>query len=260
MTPPPPLYGLHGRVALVTGGTSGIGKACVERLRAEEMVVAFTGRNEERGRAVAAATGAVFLACDARDRAGSDHSVAEALRIGGRLDLLVANAGIIFGGTIEATPEPAFRELVEVNLTAVFRHARACFAAMRDQGGGSIVVLASDTAIRGAHEIPAYSVTKAGALAVAELFAAEGAPHGVRANAVCPGDVVPGVQATPEGHDEHAEDPAGWTLPPSGRFGTGADVAALVAWLASDESSHMTGAALRIDGGMGAAMRAVTRV
>jgi NAD(P)-dependent dehydrogenase (short-subunit alcohol dehydrogenase family) len=246
-------------VALVTGGTSGIGKACVERLRAEEMVVVFTGRDEQRGRAVAASTGAVVIACDARDRAGSDRSVAEALRIGGRLDLLVANAGIIFGDTIEATPEPAFRELVEVNLTAVFRYARACFQPMRDQGGGSLVVLASDTAIRGAHELPAYSVTKAGALAVAELFAAEGAPYGIRSNAVCPGDVVPGVQATPAGHSRHAEDASTWTLPPSGRFGTGEDVAALVAWLASDESSHMTGAALRIDGGMGASMRALTR-
>lgn len=259
MTPPPPLYGLHGRVALVTGGTSGIGRACVERLRAEEMVVVFTGRDEVRGRAVAAATGAVFLRCDARDRAGCDRSVDEAVRIGGRLDLLVANAGIVFGDTIEATPEPAFRELVEVNLTAVFRYGRACFSPMRDQGGGSIVVIASDAAVRGVHELPAYSATKAGALAVAELLAAEGAPHGIRANAVCPGDVVPGIQATPAGHAEQAEDPSGWTLPPSGRFGTGSDVAALVAWLASDESSHMTGATLRIDGAMGAAMRALTR-
>lgn len=259
MSPPLPLYGLHGRVALVTGGTSGIGKACVERLRAEEMVVVFTGRNEERGAAVAAATGAIFLPCDARDRAECDRSVGETLRIGGRIDVLVANAGIVYGDTIEATPEPAFRELVEVNLTAVFRYSRACFAPMRDQGGGAMVVIASDAAIRGVHEIPAYSATKAGALAVAELFAAEGAPHGIRANAVCPGDVVPGIQATPEGHEAHAEDPAGWMLPPSGRFGTGEDVAALVAWLASDESRHMTGASLRIDGGMGAAMRSLTR-
>ena len=122
-----------------------------------------------------------------------------------------------------------------------------------------MVHIASDTGIRGIHEIAAYSVTKAGAVAVSELFAAEGAPHGIRANAVCPGDVVPGVQATPAGHPDHAEDPERWTLPPSGRFGTGEDVAALVAWLASDESSHMTGATLRIDGGTGAAMRAATR-
>ena len=163
------------------------------------------------------------------------------------------------GGPIEETPEAAFRELLEVNLTALFRVSRACFGSMREQGGGSMVHICSDSGIRGIHEIPAYSVTKAGAVAVSELFAAEGAPHGIRANAVCPGDVVPGVQATPVGFEHHAESPEGWTLPPSGRFGTGEDVAALVAWLASDESSHVTGATLRIDGGAGAAFRAMTR-
>lgn len=251
---------LAGRAALVTGGTSGIGKACVERLRAEEMTVLFTGRNEARGEAVATATGARFLPCDARDRVASDRAVERALELGGgRLDVLVANAGILMGGPIEQTPEDAFRELIEVNLTALFRVSRACFGPMRDQGGGSMIHICSDSGIRGIHEIPAYSVTKAGAVAASELFAAEGAPHGIRANAVCPGDVVPGVQATPVGFEHHAESPEGWTLPPSGRFGTGEDVAGLVAWLASDESSHMTGATLRIDGGAGAAFRATTR-
>ncbi|MCI0634913.1 MAG: SDR family oxidoreductase [Actinobacteria bacterium] len=251
---------LKGRVALVTGGTSGIGKACVERLRAERMTVVFTGRNEERGTAVAADTGATFLRCDARDRAASDRAVEETLRIGDdRLDVLVANAGIVMGGPLEETPEPAFRELVEVNLTSLFRASRACFVAMRERGGGSMVHIASDTGVRGIHGIPAYSVTKAGVVCVSELFAAEGAPHGIRANAVCPGDIVPGIQATPVGFEHHAEDPSGWVLPPSGRFGTGQDVAGLVAWLASDESAHMNGATLRIDGAAGAAMRVVTR-
>jgi len=253
-------YGLEGRVALVTGGTSGIGRACVERLAQEGMTVVFTGRDEDRGSAVAAGTGATFLRSDARDRVAGDRVVPEALRAGGgRLDVLVANAGIVFGGPIEATPDDVFHELLEVNLTSLFRVSRACFAPMREAGGGSMIHMASDTGIRGVHELPAYSVTKAGVVAVSELFAAEGAPLGIRANAVCPGDVVPGIQATPAGHGDHAEDPAGWTLPPSGRFGTGEDVAALVAWLASDESSHVTGATIRIDGAMGAAMRAHTR-
>ncbi len=252
-------YGLEGRVALVTGGTSGIGKACVERLRAEGMTVLFTGRSEERGRAVAGATGATFLRCDARDRVASDAAVAETLRIGGRIDVLVANAGILMAGPIEATPEDAFRELLEVNLTSLFRTSRACFGPMREQGGGSMIHIASDTGVRGIHDIAAYSVTKAGVVAVSELFAAEGAPHGIRANAVCPGDVVPGVQATPVGFEHHAESPEGWVLPPSGRFATGEDVAGLVAWLACDESAHMNGATLRMDGAAGAAMRVVTR-
>ena len=79
---------------------------------------------------------------------------------------------------------------------------------MRDSGGGSMIHIASDAGIRAVHEIAAYSVTKAGVIAVSELFGAEGAPHGIRSNAVCPGDIVPGVQATPAGHEHHAEDPA----------------------------------------------------
>ena len=249
-------YGLEGRNALVTGGTSGIGKSIVERLAAEGMTVSFTGRNTARGEGVAASTGASFLPCDHLDRKASDDAVQRALRLGGgRLDVLVANAGMIFGGPIEATPDPAFLELLEINVTALFRASRACFGPMVAQGGGSMIHLASDTGVRGIHSIAAYSVTKAGAVAVSELFAAEGAPHGVRANAVCPGDVVPGVQATPAGHEDHAENPEGWTLPPSGRFGTGEDVANLVAWLASDQSAHMSGATLRIDGAAGAVFR-----
>ncbi len=251
---------LAGRTAYVTGGSSGIGRACVERLRAEGMRVTFTGRNAERGAAVASQTGARFLQVDHRDRVQSDRALAEALgAAGGRVDVFVANAGILMHGPIEQTPEPAFRELLEVNLTALFRDSRACFAAMRDTGGGCLVHICSDAGIRGIHELAAYSVTKAGAIAVSELLAAEGAPHGIRSNAVCPGDVVPGVQATPTGFESHAEDPSEWQPPPSGRFGTGEDVANLVAWLASDQSSHMTGATLRLDGGTGAAFRAVTR-
>ncbi len=156
-------YELAGRVALVTGGTSGIGKSCVERLRAEGMTVVFTGRNQERGEAVAEATGATFIPCDSSDRAASDLVVPETLRIGGgRLDVLVANAGIVFGDSIEATPEPVFLELIEVNLTSLFRISRASFEPMRAGGGGSMIHMASDAGIRGVHEIPAYSVTKAG--------------------------------------------------------------------------------------------------
>jgi NAD(P)-dependent dehydrogenase (short-subunit alcohol dehydrogenase family) len=224
------------------------------------MTVAFTGRSRERGEAVVGETGAAFVQCDHRDRDASDRAVQQALELGdGRLDVLVANAGILFQGPVEATPEAVFRELLEVNLTTLFRVSRACFRPMRGQSGGSMIHIASDAGIRAVHEIAAYSVTKAGVIAVSELFAAEGAPYGIRSNAVCPGDIAPGVQATPAGYAEHAEDRASWVLPPSGRFGTGEDVAALIAWLSSGESAHMTGATLRIDGGTGAAMRVLTR-
>lgn len=252
---------LAGRTAFVTGGTSGIGRAILEHLAGAGMQVAFTGRDGNRGVVVAAATRGAFIRADATDRAQCDESVEQALAVlGGRIDLFVACAAIVFESPLEATPEPIFRELLEVNLTSTFRYSRACFEAMREQqDGGSIVHVVSDAALRGIHKIPAYSVTKAGALALSEALAAEGAPHGVRVNAVCPGAVFPGVQSTPKGYEHHAEDASTWGPAPSGRHGTAADVARTVLWLASNAAEHVSGATLRVDGAASAAMRAGAR-
>lgn len=223
--------GLEGRYGLVTGGTSEIGRACVHRLCEEGMTIGFTASNRQLGESVARESGGSLIECDHRDRASCDRAVAQALDLGGgRLDVLVTNAGMAFDGSIESTPEAVFRELVEVNLTSPFRFARACLAPMRARGGGSMIHISSDAGIRAAHEAAAYSVTSAGMIALAELFAAEAVADGVRGNAVCPGDAA-----------------------------GAADVASLVAWLACDESVHMTGATLRIDGGAGAAMVVDTR-
>jgi NAD(P)-dependent dehydrogenase (short-subunit alcohol dehydrogenase family) len=169
-------------------------------------------------------TGAGSEACTARLRADG-FVVVEAPE--GGIDVLVACAGERFEGSIEETPDDVFRGLLAANLTAPFRVARACFGRMREQGGGSMIFVASDAGIRARHELAAFSVSMAGLVAVAELFAAEGAEHGIRSNAVCPGE--------------------------------GVDVTPAVAWLASDASAHVNGATLRIDGGAGAAMRVVTR-
>lgn len=232
-------FGLEGRSALVTGATSAVGSMCVERLCDEGMAVAFTGPSRGRGESIARATGGTFIESDPLDRAGIDRAVEQSLDgCGGRLDVLVTNAEAVVDGSIEATSETVFRELIEANLTCAFRVGRRCLSAMRARGAGSMIHIASDAGMRAAHETAAYSVTSAGVIAMAELFGVEGAPDGVRANAVCPG-----LDATP----------------PSGTLVTGTDVASLVAWLACDESAHMTGATLRIDGGAGAAMLLDTR-
>ena len=234
--------GLEGRRGLVAGGTSDVGGACVERLCTEGMTVAFTGSDRERGEMLARETGAAFLPCDPRDRASCDVAVTTALEAaGGRLDVLVTSSEMLIDGPIEATSEAGFRELIEANLTSAFRIGRAGLAAMRAGGGGSMVHIASAAGIRAAHEAAAFSVTSAGVIAVAELFAAEGAPDAVRSNAVCPGGM--------RGEGRWAAD----------GLVTGADVASLVAWLASNESAHLTGATLRVDGGSGAAMLVDTR-
>ena len=251
---------MRDRSALVTGGTSGIGRAIVEHLGAAGMRVAFTGRDSGRGGEVAAATGAAFLKADATDRGRCDESVDEALAaLGGRLDLFVSNAGLVFAAPLEQTPESVCRELLEVNLTAAFRYSRACLGLMRARGRGSIVHIVSDAAIRGIHHLPVYTIAKTGLLAMSELLAAEAAPHGVRVNAICPGATHPGVQSTIAGYEHHAEDASTWGAAPSGRHGSGADIAQAVAWLASDAAEHVSGATLRIDGAASAAMRTIAR-
>ena len=153
-------------------------------------------------------------------------------------------------GPLAATSDEQFALLVETNLTSTFRYARALFAPMRRQGSGVMVLIASDSAIRGSHRIPAYSAVKAGVVAIAELLGAEGAAYGIRANAVCPGNTLPGMAG---------DDPASWRPTASGAFATAHDVAASVAFLASAEAAHINGATLRIDGATGAAMQSVTR-
>jgi NAD(P)-dependent dehydrogenase (short-subunit alcohol dehydrogenase family) len=238
------------RSALVTGGTGGIGSAIVRRLRADDYDVVFCGRDAGRAAALERETGALFRAADATDRAACDASVAFALERLGRVDLLVANAGILVQGPLAGTSDEEFERLVETNLTSAFRYGRALFAPMRRQGSGVMVLVASDSAIRGSHRIPAYSAVKAGVVAVAELLGAEGAPYGIRANAVCPGNTLPGMAG---------DEPAGWRPTASGAFATADDVAGAVAFLASAEAAHINGATLRIDGATGAALQTVTR-
>jgi 3alpha(or 20beta)-hydroxysteroid dehydrogenase len=232
-------FSLEGRVGLVTGGTSDIGGACVERLCEAGMAIAFTGSDNERGEALAAETGATFFRCDPGDRASTDDAVQRALALSpARLDVLVTNSDTRFNASLQATSEADFRRLVEVNLTSVFRTARACFVPMRSSGGGSVIHVTSTAGLRADHEAAAYSVASAGVIAVAELLAAEGGTAAIRANAVCPGGLQP------------RSDPM--TL--------GEDVASVVAWLACDQSAHVSGATVRVDGGEGAAMVVDTRV
>ncbi|MGH2871776.1 MAG: SDR family NAD(P)-dependent oxidoreductase [Solirubrobacteraceae bacterium] len=221
--------GLEGRCALVIDGASERGRACVRRLRSEDMTVAFPAGDDALGEAVASETGGSFLRCDHRDRASCDRAVKQALALGGgRLDVLVTNAAMSLPQSLEATADAVLCELLEVNLTATFRIARACFAPMRAQGGGSMIHLGSAAGIRADHQAAAYSIAAAGVIAIAELFAAEGAPDGVRSNAVCPLD-------------------------------DGSDVASLVVWLACDQAAQLSGATLRLDAAAGAAMVLDTR-
>jgi 3-oxoacyl-[acyl-carrier protein] reductase len=234
-------FGLEGRCGLVSAGTSEIGRACVQRLCDEGMTIVITGLSREHGESIARETGATYIESGRRDRASCDRAIERSLELGGgRLDVLVADVGLEPFGTIEATSDADFCELLEANLTWPFRLARSSIERMRVQGAGSMIHIAAAAGIRAAHENAAYSVMSAGVIALAELFAGEGAAHGVRCNAVCP-------------------DRPGGAAAASGRADTAADVASVVAWLACDEAAHISGATLRVDGAAGAAMVADTR-
>ena len=187
---------LEGLRALVTGGTSGIGETIVERLIADGARVVFTGRDDVRGAAVADRTEATFLRADAGGEDQVNHSVDRAVGLLGGLDALVCNAGVIAAGTISETSLEDWQTLLDVNLTAPYLYSIRALPALREAGGGSIVHVSSDAGVWGEEEIGAYSVSKAALITLAQMLAMDAGPSGIRVNAVCPGDTLPGMATT----------------------------------------------------------------
>ena len=242
--------------ALVTGGTSGIGEAIVSRLAADGARVVFTGRDEQRGAAVAQRTGAVFVRADARAAGAVRGSVQAAVAELGGLDVVVLNAGVLCNGALSETTDEQWDTVISTNLVAPFRYARETLPALRESRG-SMVLIASDAGVWGETPIAAYSVSKRAVIMLTRMLAVEAGPGGVRVNAVCPGDTEPGMVTTVGGRHT-LPDTSEWTRPPLGKLVHARDVAAAVSFLASDEARTITGADLLIDGGMRAALRANT--
>jgi NAD(P)-dependent dehydrogenase (short-subunit alcohol dehydrogenase family) len=246
---------LEGIRALVTGGTSGIGSAIVERLRSEGAAVVLSGRDEARGREVAKRTGSGFVVADTRDGEAVRGSVQAAVATLGGLDALIANAGVIDDAPLSDTPDDAWDAVVETNLVGYYLYAVACLPHLRDAGGGSITMISSDAGVWGETAIGAYSVSKRAVNTLVQALAVEAGPYGIRVNAVCPGDTAPGMATYVGGRDE-SSDPSSWILPPLARVGTGADVASAVSFFVSSDGSFCNGSVLLVDGGMRAALRA----
>ena len=240
--------------ALVTGGTSGIGAAIVERLRCEGASVVFTGRDAGRGEAVASGSGGSFVQADATRASDVERSVREAVEVLGGLDALVVNAGILHEAPLSETTDQAWDAILETNLVAPYRYAVACLPELRAGGGGSITFISSDAGVWPEVPIGAYSVSKRALNMLCQMLAMEAGPRRIRVNAVCPGDTAPGM-ATHIGERIETGDTSGWLLPPAGRIGTGEDVAGAVAFFVSGDSSFCNGSVLLVDGGMRAAVR-----
>jgi NAD(P)-dependent dehydrogenase (short-subunit alcohol dehydrogenase family) len=253
-----------GRVALVTGGASGIGRAVAEVLAEEGLAVAVNSA-EPRGakdvaEAIVAVGGTAWSAvADVSDAAVLEAAVREAAERFGRLDVLVTSAGIQRYGTATTTSEADWDEVFAVNVKGAFLATRACLPYLRRApGGGAIVVVSSVQASATQADVVAYTASKGALSAFARAVAVDEARNGVRVNSVSPGSVdTPMLRGSAElfaGPDGIEATLASWGAShPLGRVATAREVAHAVAFLASDRASFITGADLRVDGGLLAA-------
>jgi NAD(P)-dependent dehydrogenase (short-subunit alcohol dehydrogenase family) len=247
-------------VALVTGGTRGIGEAIVRVFAAEGASVVFCGRRREDGERlaaelVAAGQEGMYLARDVSIEDDANAIVRETLERYGRLDILVNNAGITASGNVEHLDVATWREVMEHNVTSMFMVSKAAIPAMRSSGGGSIINLGSTYGVVGAAGNSVYGVSKAAAINFSKHLALEVAADGIRVNALCPGATrtpmnVEWADAQPD-PDEAQRVLAG--KHPIGRIASPDEQAKAALFLASDDSSYVTGATIMVDGGMTAA-------
>jgi NAD(P)-dependent dehydrogenase (short-subunit alcohol dehydrogenase family) len=248
---------VEGKVAVVTGGASGIGRATARKLAAEGARVGIADVDEAGGERVAAGirdagAEAFFRRTDVRSLADLEAVLDEAADRHGRLDVLVNNAAISVGGSAGEMAEEDWARTLDVNLTGVWRGMRAAIPRMLAQGGGSIVNLSSVQGHVGFVGWAAYAAAKGGVDALTRQAAVEYAAGGIRVNAVVPGTIA--TEMNEKIMRESADGDAvlaGWlAMHPIGRIGQPAEVAAAIVFLASDDASFITGESLRVDGGL----------
>lgn len=252
---------LQNKVALITGGTSGIGAATVQLFVQEGAQVAFTGRRRELGEALAREMepNAHYIVADHTQVADCERCVTETVARYGRVDILFNNAGIVTKGTAETTALETWQATMDLNVTAVWQMSRLVLPHFRVQGGGVIINNASDWGLVGGRDALAYCVSKGAVVQMTRSMALDHARENIRVNAVCPGDTF--VERWVEKGYFEDSDPVtverglaetGAALP-MGRVGQAEEIAKAVLFLAGDDSSFITGILLPVDGGNTAA-------
>lgn len=254
----------YGKVALITGAGSGIGRAAALHLAAEGFAVGLLGRTESELKVVeneiAAKSGSSkTLVADIADEAAMHDAIATLVQAFGRLDVVVANAGVngVWAPIDELKPSE-WDDTIRINLRGTYLTVHASVPYLKAAGGGSIVIVSSINGTRTftSPGATAYSVTKAGQLAMAQQLALELGRHRIRVNAVCPGQIETAIDDNTDIRGREKTEvpvrfPAGDIPVTGGEAGSSDDVAALIGFLASDLSRHITGTPVWIDGGQG---------
>lgn len=247
---------LQGQCALITGGTAGIGRATALLFAHEDARVSITGRNVERGQAVVREIGeaggaAHFIPCDVRFPDQCRVAVEETLRRYGRVDVLFNNAGVYVPGTVPECSEEEWDVTIDTSLKGAFLMSKCVLPSMIERGSGVIINCSSGWGIQGGDRAAAYCAAKGGLVVMTKAMAIDHGPQGIRVNCICPGDTD-----TPMLPDDAKRRGMSWesylrgaSNRPLGRIGAAEEIARAVLFLASDDSSFMTGAALVVDGG-----------
>ncbi|WP_404381418.1 SDR family NAD(P)-dependent oxidoreductase [Caenispirillum salinarum] len=244
---------LSGKVAIVTGASAGIGLACARRYAAEGAKVVLADINEERGQAAVDAITAeggtaLFVTCDVGDKRQVDSLVADAVDAYGRLDIMVANAGIVHACDFLDLTEEDFDRVLRVNLKGVFLCGQAAARRMAAQGdGGTIINMSSVNAVMAIPTITPYVVAKGGVNQLTKTMALALADKGIRVNAIGPGsimtEVLQAVNSDPAARNKIM------SRTPMGRIGEPDEIAGIAVFLATEDSSYVTGQCIYADGG-----------
>ena len=239
-----------GKVAVITGGASGIGAATARLLHREGASVVLGDLDRANGEALAAELGerARFMVCDVADFAQVEGLVGHAVAQFGALHVMFNNAGIGNLSPIEALSVEDWKRVIAVDLDGVFFGLKAAIPALRASGGGAVVNTASASGMAGDFGLAAYTAAKAAVITLPRTAAIDHAREGIRVNCICPGPVdtpiLAAAQAVPGLRADWEE------RVPQGRFARAGEVAEAVAFLASDAASAITGVALPVDGGL----------
>jgi NAD(P)-dependent dehydrogenase (short-subunit alcohol dehydrogenase family) len=244
---------LNGKRAIVTGAGSGIGRACAIALAREGARVALVGRREDQLKRVAEEIGdsATVISADVSRKPDVDRIVEQtATRLGG-LDVLLNNAGVLHVGTAEHITEEQWDQTFNVNVRGLWLLSRAVLPHMRKAGGGSIINLASVLGINGARNRASYAPSKGAVVLLTKCMAIDHGHENIRVNAICPSFVETDLTAAiiSQAPDPNAMRRERIAVHPIGRLGQPEDIAGLAVYLASAESSWVTGALFPVDGG-----------